>query len=113
MLDFYTLAEISRNNCTAICAFLVPANLLATLLTLILLIFHRPAVQLWLSTGIASIFACVMILHVYTWFMVGVVMLPTYILLSLAVTCLLINVLALVWRNNYLQLVSLWSRNNG
>jgi hypothetical protein len=48
-----------------------------------------------------------MVLHVYTWFMIGVVMTPTYILLSLAVTCLLTNLLLIIWRRNSLQLFSL------
>jgi ABC-type multidrug transport system permease subunit len=32
-----------------------------------------------------------MVLHVYTWFMIGVVMAPTYILLALGSICLGIN----------------------
>jgi hypothetical protein len=39
--------------------------------------------------------------------MIGVVMAPTYILLSLAVTCLLTNFLLIIWRRNSLQLFSL------
>lgn len=97
MLDFHTLAEFSRTNCVSICAFLVPANLLTTILTMILVAFRRPSHHLWLSAGIASIFALVMVMHVYSWFLVGVVMLPTYILLALAITCLLINSAAIIW----------------
>ena len=97
MLVFHTLAEFSRANCVSICAFLVPANLLATILTMILTAFHRPSLQVWQSAGIASIFASVMIMHVYSWFAVGVVMLPTYILLCLAITCLLTNLAAILW----------------
>ncbi|MBD2354985.1 hypothetical protein H6G41_10170 [Tolypothrix sp. FACHB-123] len=97
MLDFHTLAEFSRANCISICAFLVPANLLTTILTMFLAAFRRPSHHLWLSAGIASIFALVMVMHVYSWFLVGVVMLPTYILLALAITCLLINSAAIIW----------------
>ncbi len=107
MLDFNTLAEFSRANCVGICAFLVPANLLATLLTIILTVQHRPSHQVWKSVGIASIFALVMIVHVYTWFIIGVVMAPTYILLSLAITCMLINLAALVWQRRYPNIPSL------
>ncbi|GCL43388.1 hypothetical protein H6F39_13520 [Anabaena sp. FACHB-1250] len=107
MLDFNTLAEFSRNNCIGICAFLVPANILTTLLTIILTFLNRPLGQVWISTGLACLFASVMVLHVYTWFMIGVVMAPTYILLSLAVTCLLTNLLLIIWRRNSLQLFSL------
>jgi hypothetical protein len=91
MLDLNTLAEFSRTNCIGICAFLVPANLLTTLVTMILTYQQRPLQQVRQATGIAIIFALVMISHVYTWFAIGVVMSETYILLSLAVTCLFTN----------------------
>ncbi|MTJ08884.1 hypothetical protein [Anabaena sp. UHCC 0204] len=106
MLDFNTLTEFSRNNCIGICAFLVPANILTTLLTLILTFLNRPMSQVWISIGLAFTFASVMMLHVYTWFMIGVVMPPTYILLSLAVTCLLTNFLVIIWKKSPLQLFS-------
>jgi hypothetical protein len=107
MLDFNTLAELSRSNCVSICAFLVPANLLTTLLTIILTVQHRPSRQVWQAAGIACIFASVMIIHVYTWFMIGVVMAPTYILLSLAITCSVTNLAAIVWQKRYTQTLSL------
>jgi hypothetical protein len=111
MLDFNTLSELSRANCAGICAFLVPANVLSTLLTIILTFINRPTLQIWQSAGFASIFAFVMILHVYTWFSIGVVMLPTFILLGLAITCLLTNLAAILWRKNSLQLGYLWKYN--
>jgi hypothetical protein len=111
MLDFNTLSEFSRANCAGICAFLIPANVLATLLTIILTALNRPTVQIWQAAGFASMFACVMILHVYTWFVIGVVMLPTYILLGLAITCLLTNLAAIIWRKNSLQFTYLWKYN--
>ncbi|BAZ84923.1 hypothetical protein [Dolichospermum compactum] len=106
MLDFNTLIEFSRNNCVGICAFLVPANILTTLLTIVLTVLNRPMGQVWMSIGFACTFASIMMLHVYTWFMIGVVMPPTYILLSLAITCLLTNILIIIWRRNSLQLFS-------
>ncbi|MBW4641528.1 MAG: hypothetical protein KME23_00600 [Goleter apudmare HA4340-LM2] len=107
MLDFNTLAEFSRANCVGICAFLVPANLLATLLTMILTALHRPSSQVWQAAGIASLLALVMVMHVYTWFMIGVVMAPTYILLSLAITCGLANLAAILWQRHYSYTLSL------
>jgi len=104
MLDVNTIAEFSRTNCVAICAFLVPANLLATLLTTVLTALHRPLRQVWQAAGIASIFGLVMVLHVYTWFEIGVVMAPTYILLWLAITCLLTNLGAILFRKYYTNL---------
>ncbi|MEA5569899.1 hypothetical protein [Calothrix sp. UHCC 0171] len=91
MLDFNTLAEFSRTHCIGICAFLVPANLLTTLVTVVWAFQQRGRQQVQQPAAIASMFALVMILHVYTWFQVGVVMAATYILLSLAVSCLIIN----------------------
>ncbi len=104
MLDFHTLTEFSRNHCIGICGFLVPANILTTLLTIILGFLNRPMSQVWTSVTLACTFAVIMMLHVYTWFMIGVVMLPTYILLSLAIICLLTNLLVIIWRRNPLQL---------
>jgi hypothetical protein len=44
-----------------------------------------------------------MVYHVITWFMIGVVMLPTYILLSLAITCLLTNFAAILWQKRQVR----------
>ncbi|MFH7030180.1 MAG: hypothetical protein ACHBN1_33675 [Heteroscytonema crispum UTEX LB 1556] len=104
MLDLNTLAEFSRANCVSICAFLVPANLIATVLTMVFAALRRPLHQVWQAAGIASIFALVMVLHVYTWFAIGVVMVPTYILLWLAITCLLTNLGAILFRKSSIQL---------
>lgn len=101
MIEFHTLAELSRANCIAICAFLVPANLIATLLTMILVLLRRPSHQIWSAAGFASLWAFVMVSHVYTWFTIGVVMAPTFILLSLAVTCLVINSGAIAYHRLY------------
>lgn len=101
MFDFHPLAEFSRNHCISICAFLVPANLVATSLTMIFTALRRPQVQVWQAAGIASIFALVMILHVFTWFLVGVVMVPTYVLLWLGSTCLLTNLGAVFLRRRF------------
>ena len=100
MFDFSTLTEFSHANCITICAFLVPANLVATSLTIIFTLWRRPAVHVYLAAGIASIFALVMILHVFAWFMIGVVMAPTYILLWLGTTCLLMNLGAIAYHAN-------------
>ncbi len=99
MFDLNSLAEFSRANCIGICAFLVPANLVATTLTVITAL-RRPPTQVWLAAGIASIPALVMIMHVFTWFMVGVVMMPTYILLWLGTTCLLTSLGAITYSHN-------------
>ncbi|AFY41916.1 hypothetical protein [Nostoc sp. PCC 7107] len=96
MLDFNTLTLFSSNYCISICAFLIPANLIATSLTIGLRLSSRPAIEIWQSAAIASIFALLMILHVFAWFMIGVVMAPTYILLGLGSICLLANLGAIL-----------------
>lgn len=94
MLDFNALFEFSRSNCVGICTFLVPANLITTALTLTLTGLDRSRAQIVIAAGIASLFSGIMVLHVLTWFLIGVVMLPTYILLSLGSLCLVTNLVA-------------------
>lgn len=98
MFDFNSLTQFSTTYCISICAFLIPANLLATISTITLTLLHRPAVHIWQSFAIACTFALLMILHVVAWFMIGVVMAPTYILLALASICLVANLWALQYR---------------
>lgn len=97
MLDLSVISEFSRTNCIAICAFLVPANLLATLTTVALAAFQRPTIHLRMAFGVASLLAVTMAFHVWTWLAIGVVMAPTYILLFLASLCLTINLSAIAF----------------
>lgn len=91
MLDIHNLCQFSRDHCIAICAFLVPANLIATLQTMIFTGLYRPRRQS-VAVAIAAItYALVIGWHVLTWFMIGVVMAPTFILLFLSAVCLTIN----------------------
>ncbi|MEE3718960.1 hypothetical protein V2H45_19630 [Tumidithrix elongata RA019] len=46
-------------------------------------------------TSVAIAYALAMIFHVFTWFIVGVVMTPTFILLGLGGGCLAINFIAI------------------
>jgi hypothetical protein len=94
MLDLNSLFELSRTHCIGICAVLVPTNLLLTSLTLTLTGLGRPTRQVFIAAGFAALFSGVMVLHVLTWFLVGVVMLPTYILLGLGSLCLVTNLVA-------------------
>lgn len=88
LIDLFAL---SREYCITICGFLVPINLLLTSCTLFFLVRQFPQNLVRRSAFTASLFALVMIAHVGTWLAVGVVMAPTYILLSLGTTCLAIN----------------------
>lgn len=89
MLDF--LFEWSRTHCIAICAVLVPANLLATLQTMLFIGYRRPIAQIYGMAAVSSFYALLLVLHVMTWFAIGVVMAPTYILTLLGSVCWLIN----------------------
>jgi hypothetical protein len=100
MLD--SLFELSRMHCVGICAFLVPTNLILTSLTLALTGFDRPPRQILIAAGFASLLSGIMVLHVLTWFLVGIVMLPTYILLSLGSACLVTN-LSCVFRQEQVR----------
>ncbi|EGK85811.1 hypothetical protein D0A34_05325 [Microcoleus vaginatus PCC 9802] len=105
MIDFNTVTEFSHTYCIAICAFLVPANLLTTLVTVILTALNRPRIQIWASVVVASLWATAMIFHVFCWFAIGVVMPPTYILLVMGITCLTINVWAIAHPASMMQLI--------
>jgi hypothetical protein len=91
LIDFGSIAEFSRDRCIAICAFLIPATLLTTLGTLAIIITNRFQHYLRWTIAIATGLALLMVFHVGTWFAIGVVTPVTFILLSLATTCLLVN----------------------
>lgn len=115
MLDFNTVNEFSHTYCIAICAFLVPANLLTTLQTAIFTALNRPRMQVWASVAVAGLWATAMIFHVFSWFAIGVVMLPTYILLLMAIVCLTINLWAIAHPESMVQAIRIfgWAFNRG
>ena len=106
MSNFHLLCEFSRMNCLAICAFLVPFNLLATLQTLIFTGQNRPKSQIVLISGFASLYSGLLVLHVFTWFLVGVVRIPTFVLLTLGSTCLFINLWAVFYSESLKTLIN-------
>lgn len=103
MFDLHSVSEFSRAHCVSICAFLVPAILVATSATMIFTALRRPQAWVWQAAGVGSIFAILMILHVFTWFVVGVVMAPTYILLWLGSSCLITNVGFILLHRRWMQ----------
>jgi hypothetical protein len=94
----WAIAEFSRNNCVSICAFLVPANLIISLQTLIFLALDYSQLRLQLMAFFAFVYAIAIIFHVISWFMAGIVMAPTFILLALGIVCLSINYAAIAHR---------------
>lgn len=103
LLIFEPIFEFSRQNCVTICAFLVPANLITTLLTLILLFTQHSRIRIRLATTLSFIFAFTLFLHVSTWFIIGVVTPVTFILFGLGATCLAIVILANIYRHKLLE----------
>lgn len=108
-LELSPLFEFSRQNCVTICAFLVPANLGVTICTLLLGFFQRPQWQLRASAGIETVLAMTTILHVATWFAIGVVHPVTFILIGLASMCLTVNGLALALYPYYRRYAAQWA----
>jgi hypothetical protein len=89
------LVLFSQENCVTICSALIPGNLLMTFAVVLLWIWPRWSLP-WLSP-VAMGLAALMLLHVYTWFSVGMVMPETFILLVMGSTCLAIN--GWIWQN--------------
>jgi hypothetical protein len=98
MFDLQPLFEFSRQNCVAICSFLVPANLLTTIATLVLVATGQSLSKMRWSRGIASVLAIALFLHVSTWFMIGIITPVTFILFGLGSTCLVVNLIAVAYR---------------
>jgi hypothetical protein len=96
MLELNTIAEFSRSHCVEICAFLVPISLLLTTTTMLLVGLDRPSRLIYASICMAILPPIALFLHVATWWSIGVVMLPTFILPVLATICLVTNAYALI-----------------
>ena len=96
MIELNSIAEFSRCHCIGICAFLVPTNLFLAMGTMWLVAMDRSTKQIYTIISLSILPAIVLLLHVVTWWIVGVVMLPTFILPLLAVTALSIQTYALV-----------------
>jgi hypothetical protein len=91
MLDVSTLHEFSRCHCVAICAGLVPANLLLSASVIGLTMFDRSiALRQWLSIGGAG--CCLLLIaHVMSWWLIGVVAPATFILPALGLISSAVN----------------------
>ena len=106
MFEIEPIFEFSRHHCVAICSLLVPANLVATIATLYLVVRGRTLSQMRWTQAIASFFAVTLFLHVSTWFVIGIVTPVTFILFGLGTSCLLVNSLAVAYRQQISRLFS-------
>ena len=105
MFDFEYLFQFSRHNCVAICSFLIPANLIVTIATVVMMVRGQSLPKMLWSSGIAGVLSIALFLHVSTWFMIGVVTPVTFILFGLGTTSLMINILAVTYRREITQLL--------
>ena len=98
--------EFSRNNCLSFCGFLVPANLLLVITTWFLCIVPQNSIN-WVrySGTTGNILSLILILHVVSWWKVGVVAGPSFILVGLGGICLTLNFLTIIF---YQQIRSFW-----
>jgi prepilin signal peptidase PulO-like enzyme (type II secretory pathway) len=96
MLDLNNIAEFSRCHCVGICALLVPLNLLLSTTTIYLVGANRSLQLIYGTVAIAVWPAIALFLHVVTWWSIGVVMLPTFILPILATICLATHAYAVI-----------------
>lgn len=97
MFDLEPLFQFSRQNCIAICSMLVPANLIATVATLVLAITGQSMKMRWTCT-LSSVLAITLFFHISTWFIIGIITPVTFILFGLGTTCLAVNILAVAYR---------------
>lgn len=88
---FDALLTFSHTYCVGICGALVPLMLLSTLASLLCVYYGRRGWPLTSSRAVAGLAIILMVIHVGTWFWVGVVTPITFILLSLASLCLAVN----------------------
>jgi hypothetical protein len=106
MLDLNSMAEFSRCHCIGICALLVPVNLILSTTTILLVGANRSARLIYAMAAISVWPAIALFLHVATWWSIGVVMLPTFILPVLATICLATHAYAVI--NPHQMRVLLW-----
>jgi hypothetical protein len=109
MFELNSIAEFSRCHCIGICAFLVPTNLCLASATMLLTALDRSPRLIYSIVSVAVFPAIALLLHVATWWAIGVVKLPTFILPTLATTCLAIYAYAIVNRQHMKNLLmTIW-----
>jgi hypothetical protein len=91
MLDFSTINHLSRCHCVAICAFLVPTNLLLSSTVLLLTGLDRSPLARRNLSLIGTFAAMLLIAHVASWWIVGVVAPATFILPALGLLSTVVN----------------------
>ncbi len=96
VLHVPVLAEFSRIHCLSICAVLVPLNILTSSALLMVTGLGQSRRVILSVAGMASVWAGLLLLHVLSWWVIGVIMAPTYILIGFASLCLTVQGWALI-----------------
>lgn len=94
VLSSSSFCAFSTTYCVAICTVLIPTALLCTFAALYWLKGQRPQSEVRLAATLGSLAAIALALHVFSWMLLGVVMVSTYLLLSLAALCFGLNLWA-------------------
>jgi len=107
VITIAAVAELSRNNCLTICAILVPLNLLLTIVLWVMVIIPRRKMEVLLLAAIANICSLALISHVASWWIVGIFLPASLVLLILAAICLSLNLTSLWFGRQirYLELI--------
>lgn len=87
MPDLTALMAFSHTHCTSICALLIPALLVASTQVMLFSALGRSQTQVRLMAAVSCLYALVLVLHILTWFVIGVILPATFLLLLLAIAC--------------------------
>jgi hypothetical protein len=102
MFDLATLHHFSRCNCVAICAALIPVNLLISTAVIVLSAIDQSPRQRQQLAVLGIFPGALLVSHVASWWLVGVVAPATILLPSLALLCTSIN-WACIWKPAIVQ----------
>jgi hypothetical protein len=97
----------SRAYCGWVCGALVPACLLITLQVLIFTVLQHPHRRV--VAGVSLVWVGLLEVHVWSWFWVGVVQIPTFVLIGLGLLCVLLVIWAMAFPGP-LQRLGRWAK---
>lgn len=100
------MMHFSHTYCVSICGFFMVFNVLGTGQTVLFTGLNLPSWQIKLMASMSSLFALVIISHVFSWFVVGVVQWQTFVLLFLCSLFLAINIWAFCDANSQRKLLN-------
>ncbi len=96
MLELTSIIEFSHTYCVGICAVLVPINLGLASATTAAIGLNLSLRTIYTIAAISVLPATLLLLHVATWWAIGTIGLPTFILPTLAIVCLVNQAYAVI-----------------